>query len=98
MAPPPRFIVLTDAEKISLTLIHKSGRTHRERQRAECILLNAQSMDARTLSKRYCICYKTINLWLNRYKKDNPNCLLDAQRPGRPPRMSPLSQKKFKKE
>lgn len=95
MAPPPRFIVLTDASKTSLRSIFKNGRNHRERQRAECILLNAQGMDARTLSKRYGICYETINLWLKRYKLDDPHCLLDSPRPGRPPRMNQQTQKKL---
>jgi len=74
---------LTEADRAALTQLHQAGRTHRQRQRAQAVLLSAQGF---TLDQLAVICgadRDTVSGWLDAWRARGLGGLADAPKSGR---------------
>lgn len=75
---------LPPEQKCALQQLHKSGKTHRERQRAQAILLSARGYKIDQLAELFECDRDTISQWLDAFSNGGVAALCDAPRPGRP--------------
>lgn len=82
---------LSDTDREALQSVHRSGKTHRERQRAHAILLSAKGY---TLDQLADICdadRETVSRWLDHWQTQGPAGLVDAPKSGRPRKLDALA-------
>jgi len=95
MANRKRFIrVLSDAERSDLEKAFRHGTKHRERQRAQAILLSASGHDMNSLAARFGVNRDTVNRWLGGWEKHGLSGLREGPHLGRPPKIPREVQKK----
>ena len=78
---------LSDANHAALEQAHRSATTHRERQRAQALLLSAKGF---TLGQIALVCDvhpETVSGWLNGWQTQGLDSLQDAPKSGRPPKI-----------
>ncbi len=78
---------LTPAQKCALQELHKSGPAHRERQRAQAVLLSSRGYKIDQLADLFECDRDTISQWLDAFLGGGAAALGDAPRPGRPPKI-----------
>ena len=84
-----RFIELTSQEHEHLTLLYKTSQDHRERQRAQALLLSARRYSICELAALFDLDRDTISRWMNRWQawladSQKAPVLCDQRRSGRP--------------
>ena len=79
-----KFIRLDEEQVAQLRVLHKNGQSHRERQRAQAILLNARGMSLEQLSFIFECDRDTVSGWLDDWQAGGAAALSDAARSGRP--------------
>lgn len=79
-----KFVQLNEEQVVSLRALHKSGHSHRERQRAQAVLLNARGMSLEQLSFVFECDRDTVSDWLDDWQKGGVGFLADAPKSGRP--------------
>lgn len=82
---------LSDADRAALEAIYRQGATHRERQRAQSILLSARGYGLEQLSDILAADRDTIRRWLVRWETAGLAGLSDAPRSGRPHKMNAVA-------
>ena len=78
---------LTPAETHALVPLHKNGATHRERQRAHALLLNAKGYPLKQLADIFDLDRDTLSQWLVAFQERGAAALADAPKSGRPPKL-----------
>lgn len=91
-----RYITLSDSDRDYLEGVYKNSNNHRERQRANSLLLSSSGKDISYLSNLFGVKRDTISSWFNRWESGRANVvesakedsfrvnLQDAARSGRP--------------
>lgn len=82
---------LSDSDRTALELVYRQGVTHRERQRAQSILLSSRGYSLDQLSDIVTADRDTISRWLDRWEKAGVSALSDAPRSGRPHKMDAVA-------
>lgn len=82
-----KFVQLTPEQEAELRALHKNGKSHRERQRAQAILLNARGMSLDQLAFVFECDRNTVSSWLDSWQERGVAALADASRSGRPLRL-----------
>jgi transposase len=90
-----KFVRLDEAQEASLRELHKNGLSHRERQRAQAILLSARGMSIDQLSFVFECGRDTISGWLDAWHAGGVAALTDAPKSGRPLKLSQTEQKQI---
>lgn len=78
---------LSVEQKCALQELHKQGRTHRERQRAQAVLLSARGYKLDQMADLFECDRDTISQWLDAFCSGGVAALGDAPKPGRPPKL-----------
>lgn len=101
-----RYITLSPSERDYLELLYKSSTNHRERQRANSLLLSSSGKDIDYLSNLFGVKRDTISNWFNRWERGQKKVLesskeesvrinlQDAARSGRPSILCDTEKKK----
>lgn len=71
-----------------LELLHHDGATHRERERAQAVVLSSRGYTVNQLAGIFHVDRDTVSLWLDRYEKHGIAGLHDAPKSGRPPKVN----------
>lgn len=71
--------------------LHREGATHRERVRAQAVLLSSRGMSLKMLSTIFEVDRDTVSGWLDRFLEGGVAHLRDAPKPGRPSKLSPAA-------
>lgn len=79
-----KFVQLTEEQVVSLRALHKNGQSHRERQRAQAVLLNARGMSLDQLAFVFECDRDTVSGWLDDWQSGDVTALADGARSGRP--------------
>ena len=87
---------LSEEARKALETEFKTGKKHRERQRAEAILLSESGIDMNDLAVRFGVNRDTINRWLDGWEERQMAGLREGQRSGRPPIIPKDVQKKLR--
>jgi transposase len=87
-----KFAHLTDEQASALQVLHKSGKSHRERQRAQAVLLSARGMSLDQLAFVFECDRDTVSNWLNDWQSGGVTALSDAAKSGRPPSLDATAQ------
>lgn len=74
---------LSDAQRASLEHLHRYGAVHRQRQRAQAILLSAKGFTLEQLASLCDVHPETVSGWLDAWQKRGLDGLADAPKPGR---------------
>lgn len=78
---------LTDANKAALERLHRQGATHRQRQRAQAVLLSAEGFTLAQLTHICGVHRNTVSDWLDAWQECRLLGLQDAPKPGRTPKI-----------
>ena len=65
----------------------------RARARAHSLLLSAEGMTIKEISKIYQVDRDTVSTWIRKWEREGPASLHDHPRSGRPPKLTPEEQK-----
>jgi transposase len=83
-----RYVELTTQQTGQLTELYKASSSHRERQRAQALLLSSRGFTIPALSDLFEVDRDTITRWFDRWQEWLETratlCLQDQLRPGRP--------------
>jgi transposase len=79
-----KFVTLDEAQASSLRELHKNGKSHRERQRAQAVLLNARGVTLDELAFIFECDRDTVSGWLDLWQAGGLSALADASKSGRP--------------
>ena len=74
---------LSDADKDSLARLHSSGPTHRQRQRAQAILLSAKGYTLEQIADVLDAGRNAVSGWLDAWRERGLDGLADAPKSGR---------------
>lgn len=74
---------LTEADQGDLEELHRDGRTHRQRQRAQAVLLSAKGYTLEQLADIFSVDRDTVSAWLDAWQQKGLGGLADAPKPGR---------------
>jgi len=85
-------VTLSETEREVLRQSHKSALTHRERQRAQAVLLCAKGYRLDQLSDIFEADRDTISRWLDDWQEHGIVGLSDAPKPGRPGKLTSNAQ------
>ncbi len=88
-----KFVILDEAQVKELRELHKNGRSHRERQRAQAVLLSARGMSLEQLSFVFECDRDTASGWLNDWQAGGAAALCDAVKSGRPLALNEAAQR-----
>lgn len=80
---------LSADEVVGLERLHRAGASHRERVRAQVVLLSSKGFDLNTLAVIFSSDRDTVRDWLVRFEQDGIEALGDAPKPGRPSKLTP---------
>ena len=75
---------LTETETQALRQLHKTGPTHRERQRAHALLLSAKGYTLEQLADIFDLDRDTLSQWIDVFHAQGITALGDAPKSGRP--------------
>lgn len=75
---------LSEPDQAKLEQTYRTGKTHRERQRAQAVLLSAQGFTLDQLSQILHADRDTLSRWLDAWQDKGRAALSDAPRSGRP--------------
>ena len=75
---------LSETDQSDLTAVYRSGPSHRQRQRAQAVLLSAQGYTLDQLSQIVQSDPATISRWLDQWREEGLSGLSDAPKSGRP--------------
>lgn len=90
MKVPTRFIPsLTEQDKQSLQTIWKESDSHRQRTRAQAILLSDQGFAIDQIAQICDVQRDTVAGWFDAFEQEYLQGLVDAPRPGAPRRFTP---------
>ena len=78
---------LTDAETAALERLHRGGASHRQRQRAQAVLLSARGFTLDQLAQVSGVHRNTVSGWLDAWRARGLGGLEDAPKPGCPPKV-----------
>ena len=81
---------LTDVDKEALMSLHRSGRTHRQRQRAHAVLLSAKHYTLDQIADVVEAERETVSRWLDLWQEQGLLGLMDAPKSGRPRKIDPV--------
>jgi len=81
---------LSDSNRVALEQAHRDGPTHRQRQRAQAILLSARGYTLEQLADFFQTRRDTISGWLDAWQEGAMAGLQDAPKPGRTPKMDAI--------
>ena len=87
-----KLTALADADRSALEVVYRSGNTHRERQRAQAILLSSRGYSLDQLAEILSSDRDTVSRWLSRWEKEGLSGLTDAPRSGRPHKMDAVAE------
>ena len=79
---------LSSLEESALERLHREGISHRERQRAQAVLLSSRNYGREVISDISGVSRDTMSLWLDRFERDGVDGLRDAPKSGRPSKMT----------
>lgn len=79
-----KFVKLTPEQTAQLRTLHKNGKSHRERVRAQAVLLNARGMSLEQLFFVFECDRDTVSGWLDDWQSGGVAALCDAPKTGRP--------------
>jgi transposase len=74
---------LTTTDKDALTVLHADGPTHRQRQRAQAVLLSAKGYTLEQIADVLDVGRNTVSGWLNLWQQQGLGALSDAPKSGR---------------
>jgi transposase len=74
---------LTETDKEALTHLHSDGPTHRQRQRAQAVLLSAKGYTLEQIADVLDAGRNTVSGWLDQWQAQGLDGLCDAPKPGR---------------
>lgn len=74
---------LTDTDQNALEEVYHDGKTHRQRQRAQAVLLSAKGFALDQLADILSADRDTVSGWLDAWQQNGLDGLADAPRPGR---------------
>lgn len=83
---------LSDSDRSALEVVYRQGATHRERQRAQAVLLSSRGYSLEQLSDILGADRDTISRWLDRWQREGLGGLSDAPRSGRPHKMDAVAE------
>lgn len=78
---------LTDADRAALDKVYRTGAVHRERQRAQAILLSAKGFTLGQIALACDAHPETVSGWLDAWQERGLSGLQDAPKPGRTPKI-----------
>ncbi len=78
---------LTDTDRAVLEKVHRTGATHRERQRAQALLLSAKGFTLGQIALACDAHPETVSGWLDGWQERGLLGLQDAPKPGRTPKI-----------
>ena len=84
---------LTQTETQALQQLHKTGPTHRERQRAHALLLSAKGYTLDQLADIFDLDRDTLSQWMDVFQAQGVSALSDAPKSGRPRKIDQDTQK-----
>lgn len=88
-----RFVTaLTKEQKACLNEVWKEGGTHRQRQRAQALLLSDQGKTIEELAAIFRVDRDTVSRWIKQWEAKGMESLSDAPRSGRPSKMEEVFQ------
>ena len=74
---------LSDAQRASLERVYRHSTAHRQRQRAQAVLLSAKGFTLEQLALMCEVHPETVSGWLNNWQERGLDGLADAPKPGR---------------
>ena len=80
----------TQRDRLEHTMTHDTS--PRARARAHSLLLSAEGMTIKEISKIYQVDRDTVSTWIRKWEHDGPASLHDKPRSGRPPKLTPDEQ------
>jgi len=84
----PRFVApLSEEERQQLDGLHRTGRSHRVRQRAHAVLLSAQGYTLDQSADILRVDRDAVSRTLDRWEEGGVPALEEGARPGRPPKV-----------
>ena len=83
---------MSDSERSALEVVYRQGATHRERQRAQAILLSARGYGLDQLADILGADRDTVSRWLDRWQREGFGGLSDAPRSGRPHKLDAVAE------
>lgn len=87
-----KFVTLTPSQEAALRALHKNSPSHRERQRAQAVLLSARGYTLDQLAGIFECDRDTVSGWLEMWHQREMAALADAAKSGRPHKLSPQAQ------
>jgi transposase len=87
-----KFVTLNEAQTASLRELHKNGKSHRERQRAQAVLLNARGVTLDELAFIFECDRDTVSGWLDLWQAGGQPALADTPKSGRPVKLDAKAQ------
>ena len=78
---------LSAEEREELERLHRVGATHRERSRAQAVLLSARGYGREVIADIVCASADTVSTWLERFESGGALGLCDLPKSGRPPKL-----------
>jgi transposase len=78
---------LNEEQRQGLEQLHRSGHSHRERQRAHAVLLSAQGYTLDQAADVLRVDRDAVSRWLGRWERGGLDALADAPKSGRPPKV-----------
>ncbi len=75
--------VLAEADQKALEEMHREGKTHRQRQRAQAVLLSSRGFTLEQLADIFSVDRDTVSGWLDAWQEKGLSGLADAPKPGR---------------
>ena len=91
-----RFVKLTQAQQAQLEKLYRESNNHRERQRAQALLLSNRGYQMEQLAELFLVDRDTISNWFNSWQdqlEKEAIGLQDAPRSGRPASLSESEKK-----
>lgn len=87
-----KFVTLDERQTADLRELHKNGKSHRERQRAQAVLLNARGISLDELAFIFECDRDTVSGWLDLWQEGGLPALADAPKRGRPLKLDAKAQ------
>ena len=78
---------LTEPDRAALERTWRRGASHRERQRAQAVLLSDRGYTLEQLADILCADRDAVSRWLDAWRERGHEGLAEAPRPGRPPKI-----------
>ena len=92
-APTVRYVQpLLDTQRDLLEHTMTHDPSPRARARAHSLLLSAEGMTIKAITKIYQVDRDTVATWIRKWERDGPASLHDQPRSGRPPKLTPDEQ------